>query len=268
MPLSPRHPMTLKPIVLALPGMEAATVRRGVVYRQTDAGPLTLDLWSPPNVAANEPQPTVIFVSGFPDPGFERHMGCKVLEMAAYESWARLVNVSGLRAITYGNREPATDFTALLDHVHEHAAELGVDRKRIALWACSGNVPTALSALLASAEVPIAAAVLCYGYMLGAGDWAAQIGFADPCAGHTVEDFKAGLPMLVVRAGKDQTPGLNATIDTFVAGALARDLRLTLINHAGAPHAFDLLDDSEPTREVIRDVLRFLTSALLGSGRR
>jgi hypothetical protein len=33
---------------------------------------------------------------------------------------------------------------------------------------------------------------------------------------------------------------------------------VTVVNHAGAPHAFDLVHDSDATREIIRQLLRFL----------
>ena len=37
-----------------------------------------------------------------------------------------------------------------------------------------------------------------------------------------------------------------------------------MINHAGAPHAFDLFEDSEATREIIREILRFMQFHLSG----
>jgi hypothetical protein len=69
--------------------------------------------------------------------------------------------------------------------------------------------------------------------------------------------------MLVVRAGKDAFAGLNDAIDTFVAAALKRNLPLTVVNHAQAPHAFDLLDDSSETRRTIDCVVDFATDALV-----
>ena len=63
---------------------------------------------------------------------------------------------------------------------------------------------------------------------------------------------------MVVRAGQDAVPGVNASIDQFVAAALARNLPVTATNHPTAPHSFDLLDDTEASREVIRQVLAFL----------
>jgi hypothetical protein len=53
-------------------------------------------------------------------------------------------------------------------------------------------------------------------------------------------------------------PRLNESIDGFMAAALARNLPVTFVNHAAAPHAFDLLDDSETSREMIRRILAFL----------
>jgi len=41
---------------------------------------------------------------------------------------------------------------------------------------------------------------------------------------------------------------------------------ITLVNHAEGPHSFDLLDDSETSRRIIRQVLDFLTSQLTRAG--
>ena len=47
-------------------------------------------------------------------------------------------------------------------------------------------------------------------------------------------------------------------MDRFLADALACNLPVTLVNHADAPHAFDLVHDSETSREIIMQILRFL----------
>ena len=45
--------------------------------------------------------------------------------------------------------------------------------------------------------------------------------------------------------------------------AAVRDNRpVTFVNHATGPHAFDVMDDSRATRDVIRQVLGFLKSHL------
>ncbi|HEY2736806.1 MAG TPA: hypothetical protein VGK45_00285, partial [Thermoanaerobaculia bacterium] len=146
---------------------------------------------------------------------------------------------------------------------------------RTGAWASSGNVPLALSLLLRDAAAPpLRCAALSYGFMLdldgmtGTAEASRQFGFANPCAGKTLDDLAshaADTPLFLARAGKDQFPHLNDSIDRFVAGALARNLPVTLVNHPEGPHAFDLFLDTEMSREIIRQVLAFLCFHLAGS---
>ena len=69
-------------------------------------------------------------------------------------------------AIAYTNREPAEDLDALLHHVRDNAAALGIDGDRIGVWGCSGNVPLALSALMQHGRAFVTCGALLYGYML------------------------------------------------------------------------------------------------------
>jgi acetyl esterase/lipase len=185
--------------------------------------------------------------------------------MGAYVSWSRLLAASGLVAITYAYRDPLADLERVRRHLRENAAALGIDPTRIALWAASGNAPAALAALMNEGA---ACAVLCYGFMLDdeAGHVAAaaaQFGFVTAGAGRSVADLPAEMPLLLVRAGQDQFPYLNASIDRFAAAALARNLPLTLVNHADGPHAFDLFQDTDGSRAVIRAVVAFLRARLV-----
>jgi acetyl esterase/lipase len=112
-------------------------------------------------------------------------------------------------------------------------------------------------------------AVFCYGYMLDlngstiVADAATQMRFVNPCAGKSVEDLRRYIPLFVARAGQDQMPGLNEALDRFIVKALACNLPVTFVNHATAPHAFDLLQDSADSREIIRRILAFLQFHLL-----
>jgi hypothetical protein len=63
---------------------------------------------------------------------------------------------------------------------------------------------------------------------------------------------------MVVRAGREVMPGLNDAIDRFVAEALRFNLPLTLVNHATAPHAFDLVDETDISRQMVQRMLGFL----------
>jgi hypothetical protein len=44
---------------------------------------------------------------------------------------------------------------------------------------------------------------------------------------------------------------------------LTRNLPVTFVNHPEAPHAFDLLHDSETSHEIIRQILAFMRFHLL-----
>jgi len=100
--------------------------------------------------------------------------------------------------------------------------------------------------------------VLLYPCTLDVEAEAAAMHFAAPPV--SVEQLPQS-PLLVVRAGRDATPNLNAKLDAFVAMARARGLPLTVREHVEGPHAFDILDDSARSREVIDAVIAFLAAA-------
>lgn len=256
-------------VIYRIPDMDAVTIRRDVEYLANGTGTLTMDIYYPPDSKSEARIPAVVFVSGFSDVGFQKMLGCKQKEMGSYISWAQLTAASGLIAITYTTREPAADIYDLLQHVRQSAASLNIDENRIGVWACSGNVPNALSVLIREAGDYLKCAVMCYGYMLDlegdtvVAEAAKQWGFVNPCAGKSVADLPQEMPLFIVRAGQDQMPHLNATIDRFVDKALSRNLPIMFTNHAAAPHAFDLLHDSETSREIIRQMLAFMRVHLL-----
>lgn len=262
--------ITKKTVVYRIPGMDGIEVRRDVEYREGDAGALTFDIYYPPDAqSGGARRPVVVFVAGYPDAGFQKMLGCKLKEMASYISWGQLTAASGMAAITYTNREPAADIHTLLQYVRRNAASLGIDENRIGLWACSGNVPLALSVLMHEDQEYLKCAVLCYGIMLDldgsthVAEAAKMWGFVNPSAGKSVDDLPPGTPLFIVRAGRDEMPHLNETIDRFMDKALTCNLPVTLMNHAAAPHAFDLFHDSETSREIIRRILSFMRFHLL-----
>ncbi|MCA1565705.1 MAG: alpha/beta hydrolase [Acidobacteria bacterium] len=261
---SEQEHISKKTVVYRIHGINDVQVRRDVAYRTGDAETLTMDIYYPPDAARAAQIPAVVTVAGFPDPGYEAKVGCKFKEMGACVSWARLMAASGLAAITYTNREPAADLDDVLRYVREDAARLGIDESRIGLWASSGNVPLALSALMREEHDGLKCAVLCYGIMLDldgftrVAEAAETWGFVNPCAGKSIAELREDVPLFIVRAGRDQIPHLNETLDRFLMKALARNLPVTFVNHAAAPHAFDLFHDSETSREIIRQILAFM----------
>jgi hypothetical protein len=259
-----------KRVVYQIPGMDAVSIRRDVEYMASESGALTMDIYYPPDTKSGAQIPAVVIVAGYPDLGFQRILGCKFKEMGSSVSWGQLMAASGVVAITYTNREPAADLQALLQYVRRRATSLMIDENRIGMWASSGNVPLALSVLMRE-EVReyLKCAVLCYGLTLDmdgfthVADAAQMWGFVNPCTGKSVADLPKDVPLFIARAGLDEMPHLNETLDRFMAEALACNLPITFANHTEAPHAFDLFHDSETTREIIRQILAFMRFHLL-----
>jgi hypothetical protein len=263
--------MAKKGVVLCLPAAAAVRVRRDVDFFESDTGSLTMDIYDPPDSKSGDTLPAVVFVNGFPDPGFRRVVGCRLKEMEQYVSWGRLTASFGLRAITYATGlKPAADIGSLIQCIRRNAALLGIDKNAIGLWACSGNGPNALSVLMGEDFSFVKCAVLCYSYTLdldgdtSIADAAKQWGFANPCSGKSVADLPRDVPLFLARAGRDETPHLNEAMDRFLYHARAAGLPVTLVNHPRAPHSFDLADDSETTRMIIRQILDFMRCHLLG----
>jgi hypothetical protein len=261
------HEHISKRVVVYHPAeMNDVRIRPDIEYGVTEAGALTMDIYYPPKANIKPRTPAVVIVSGFPDLGFEQKVGCRFKEMGSSVSWAKLIAAFGLVAITYTNHDPAADVRSLLKHVRRNATQLGIDEDRIGLWASSGNVPNALSILMDEGRDFLKCAVLCYGYTLDDGfsfvaEAAKTWGFIAPCAGKSVADLP-DVALFIARAGQDQMPHLNETIDRFMINALNRNLPITSSNHAKAPHAFDLFDDTDASRDLIREILRFMQSQL------
>ncbi|HYV03054.1 MAG TPA: hypothetical protein VFB82_00610 [Blastocatellia bacterium] len=271
MPEAASTDITKKRVVYRIPGMDSVKVRRDIEYRTTEAAPLTMDVYYPFDWKEGEQLPAVVFVAGYSDVGFQRILGCKFKEMASYASWGQLTAASGMIAITYSAVEPEGDTEALLEYVRKESARLGIDENNIGIWACSGSVPNALSVLMNKDRNQMKCAVLCYGVMLdlegysSTAELAKRFGFVNACAGKSVNDLPPDLPLFIARAGQDEMPHLNETLDRFVAAALACNLPITVANHASAPHAFDVMDDSETSREIIKQILAFMRVHLLAA---
>ena len=224
-----------KTVLFTLPGMDAVRVEHGE----------TIDVYRP---AEGEAPAAVVIVAGYRDEGFQRFVGCPFREMGWTTSWGRLIAASGLAAITYTNRDPAADAQTVVQHARERFGRVG-------LLASSGHAPLALWLMTQRAA---SCAALLYGYTFDVPEAARAFGFANPAEGMSVADLPADVPLFVARAGRDEMPGLNETLDRFVAGAIARNLPLTFMNHPDAPHVFDLLHDSAATRAIVRGCLGFL----------
>jgi effector-binding domain-containing protein/dienelactone hydrolase len=265
-PKAQRAEIATKPVVYQVAGMDAVTVERDLPYHR-DNRDLKLDVYRPHGSTLAARLPAVVFVIGYSDLGSERMFGCKFKDVEAYVSWAKLVAASGLIGITYLNHDPVRDLDTVLLYIRQNAAALGIDEKRIGIWSCSGNVPAALGLLMAANRPAFKCAALLYGCTLdldgstGIAEAAKSWLFANPTAGRTVRDLSANVPLFIARAGRDSAE-MNQTLDRFVSHAIAANLPVTVANHPTGPHAFDVLDASATSREIIRQILAFMRSHL------
>lgn len=254
-------------VCLQLDGMDDVTVRRDVAYGPPD-GRLSMDVYYPPDQTDDGRWPAVIIVAGYPGTLEPRPTTLTYKEIGWTVSMCQLIARSGMVAIAYTNRDPVADLQALFEHVHHGAGPLRIDPARIGVLAVSGNVPTALTTIMQDASRTPACAVFGYGCLLdldGATDVAhaaRQFGFANPGVGRTLADIRQDVPLLITRAGRDQFPAMNASIDRFLRHGLIENLPMTFVNHAEGPHAFDLFDDSRTSRDIVRLTLRFLRQHL------
>lgn len=249
-----------KTVACRLPGMDTLPARRSLSYRATRGSELPMDIYYP-SVDPGRRPPVVLAPLAYPDPE------ARVRRYGPLTSWAQLIAASGMAAVLFGAETPEEDVHAALHHLHDAAGALGLGMDRVGVFAASGNVTVALSTVMRHRHIRCAA--LLYGYTMdldgstAVADMARQAGFANACAGKTVDDLPDDVPTLFVRAGRDRCPGLNAALDAVVARALARNLPFTLINHAGGGHGFDLEEDTAISHGIVRQVLAFLRLHLM-----
>lgn len=227
----------LRPIVNTHPDTSRVEVRRDITYKTVGDAALKLDLYLPPGTKQGARLPVVIFVNGVGDP----QNGPKFKDWGQYTGWSRLVAAStGLAAISYDARQPSVtpDTVDLVKYVRDNAATLGIDPERIALWSCSANVNLGLPLVMDETRKYVRAGVFYYGVM-------------------NDHPSRADVPLFVARAGNDN-PNLNRSIDAFVAASLADEVPITFVNYVDGQHAFDVVDDTERTREVVKQTLEFL----------
>ena len=74
----PDDHISQKRAVYRIAGMERAIVRKDVVYRTTDAGPLTHGRLLAGGCRGRRRLPAVVLVAGYNDAGYEKMLGCQV----------------------------------------------------------------------------------------------------------------------------------------------------------------------------------------------
>jgi len=220
-----RHEVATRRVLYEIPGMQSVQVRKSE-FKGASGAPLPLEIYDAIDPISDA---IVAIVEGVPDAGFEKHVGCKFMEMEWTICMARLIAASGMTAITHSNRDPEPDAHALIAH-------LSTMTPRVGIWSTSGHGPVALAAA-ANAKCAV---------------------LNNPIT----KDFCPDTPLFIVRSGKDETPGLNTALEGFISRAIAENRPITVVNYPDAPHSFELSVDGAETRRILQQGLDFLRAHL------
>lgn len=275
-PPTPTSPSTSSPDTFTnalpydLPDMGQVEVR-GVEYRRVEGQPYFMDVYYPPQIAADERLPVVIFVMGFPDDAAQQLLGAPIKDLDPYRSWGRLVAAAGMIGVTYETGR-ADDLDQVVKTIRQDGDTLQMDADRIGLWSSSANSPTAVSFAMRDEHNFLRFAVFYYGIMPTPDGFQLEELRAtcrefgcyapnpdDDLSGlPEVAQIRLDLPLLIARAGND--PQVNIYIDHFVEEATAVGAQLTLLDHLDGNHSFDHLQTDERTIEIIDQTMAFMSA--------
>jgi acetyl esterase/lipase len=259
----------MMPCVYQIPGMEDVLVKSDLRY--ADEAHALMDVYIPPGLKSDERRPAVVYIHGSVPPG------APAKNMGVFKSWGRLAAVSGLIGVTFTHRlgypkpmlaDAASDVMAAINYVRTNADALNIDEDRLSMAAYSGGGP-----MLSLALRKRPAYVRClwpftrfstYGnqsYTKRTNQLTPfQLSHRLAYLGGDVEKLP---PMFIARAGLDQIPTLNESIDRFVNTAIAKNASLVFVNHPHGVHGFDTLTDDETSRHIIRAALAFMRDHLV-----
>lgn len=235
----------LEPLVYREPGAEKIQSQRHT-YRTLGDTTLSFDLYLPPGLKTGEKVPIVLFTNG---------VGAMDMpEWTPYQDWCRLTAHRGLAALIFQsrqepfhparpNRKAMADIEALFDYLQKNGAALQIDAERIGVFCSSANVKTAMPLVMQPERGYLRALVIYYGSPGGAAP------------------TRQELPTLLVRAGQDHAQ-MNEEMAHYFAQALRLDAPVEFINYPAGLHGFDIFNDTDESRAIIRRTLDFFSENL------
>ncbi|HYE74974.1 MAG TPA: alpha/beta hydrolase [Blastocatellia bacterium] len=261
------------PVVYRVPGMDKVKIEKNLKYTSVNNPHLLMDVYTPPNLAKGERRPAVLFIHG--GAGAES----RPKDWGIYISWGKLIAASGLVGVTFTHRlgypkpllgESESDVRAAIDYVRANADSLNVDKDRICLAAYSAGGPM-LSMAMREKPDYVRCLVAFYAFLdvqqsdLHQQHEKAEMVKAFSPITYLDKDANKIAPMFIARAGLDEIPTMNDSIDRFISKAIASNANLTIANHPHGVHGFDNQNDDERSREIIRSAIGFMKEHLLKS---
>ena len=226
-----RNPTPGKAVVLQKPGMHRAKKLRRERRLPALAAP-RMDVYRPRNARGRLP---AVLLGG--PPGSGRTSGQKV-------GWAQLIAASGLSAVAFdirsdgrlqSPRNPALDVQSAIAYVRSHSKRLGIDPSRLCTLGFSA--PWHLWATMRDPRPWLRCNVVYYEPLdfqsAALGDEFSALTYLRRSPGSIP-------PMLVLKAGRDATAGINESIDRFEGAASELHADVRVATDPEGAHGFDV----------------------------
>ncbi len=223
----------VKPFVYKPDGIEKIRIKENTVYQSIKGEQLMFDLYLP---SVKGEFPILIFLNT---------IGSNARTWEIYKGWGKASAYEGIAAINYDTRpgKVVEDFDSLMAYLKRNEAELEIDPERIAVYAASANMNLGMQIMMDSTRKYIRAGLAHYG-------------------GSNTTKFRMDVPVFMVRAGLDNIT-TNLGVDDLAQRAINAGVSLTFHNYTGGHHGYEIEDDNDYSRFLIKQSLAFIKTHLM-----
>lgn len=241
---------------------------KNVEYKKVNGKSLLMDVYLPEDNGPNDKLPAVILIHG----GESIIKDAKDWKM--YTSYGRLLAENGLACVVFNQRpagmtasfknisESSRDILDLVDYARKNAGVWRIDENRLCIWGFSAGAAY-LSLFFRNLPGYVKCIVSFYG-LLDIKEWTKKNeSLLKPFYPESYLSLKpvCGVPVLIARAGKDYKR-INAGSDNFIKTALLKNVSLKCLVHPNGKHAFDIRNDDDETRKIIKQTIEFIKCSI------